>query len=117
MKAGNTKGEAQKEGSKLKGVFWPGMDLFDSATVEMKRMRNQKKDETTLQQMKRSSAGIEPAEWVFNVDGEFRKVRDIFDESTESSPVSLSSNGSLSMAVLLHHPGNMQSNHHITPRL
>jgi hypothetical protein len=66
------------------------MDLFDSATAEMKRMRNQKKDGTALQLMKRISAEIEPTEWVFNADGEFRKVRDIFDESIESSPVSLS---------------------------
>src|SRR5579871_5420082 len=64
------------------------MDLFDSATAEMKRMSNQKKDGTALQQMKRSSAEIEPTEWIFNADGEFRRTRDIFDESTESSPVS-----------------------------
>ena len=66
------------------------MALFDSATAEMKRMRNQKKDGTALQQMQRSSARIEPTEWVFNPDGEFRKTRDIFDESTDSSPVSVS---------------------------
>jgi hypothetical protein len=88
LKFDDTEDEAEKESSKLKGVYWPGMDLFDSATAEMKRMRNQKKDGTALQQMKRSSAEIEPNEWVFNADGEFRKVRDIFDDSTESSPVS-----------------------------
>lgn len=64
------------------------MNLFDSATAEMKRMRNQKKDGTALQQMKRSSAEIEPTEWIFNADGEFCRARDIFDESAESSPVS-----------------------------
>lgn len=90
MKADNTDDEAGKDGSKLKGVYWPGMDLFDSATAEMKRMRNQKKDGTALQQMKQSSAEIEPTEWIFNADGEFRRARDIFDESTESSPVSRS---------------------------
>ena len=26
----------------LKGVIWPGMDLFDSATLKNKRKRNQK---------------------------------------------------------------------------
>jgi hypothetical protein len=96
LKADDTEDETEKKSSKLKGVYWPGMDLFDSATAEMKRMRNQKKDGTVLQQMKRSSAGIEPTEWVFNANGEFRKVRDIFDESTESSPVSLSINSSYS---------------------
>jgi hypothetical protein len=99
LKVDDTEDEAEKDGSKLKGIYWPGMDLFDSATAEMKRMRNQKKDGTALQQMKRSSAGIEPTEWVFNANGEFRKVRDIFDESTESSPVRLSSNSSLSLIV------------------
>jgi hypothetical protein len=75
--------------SKLKGVFWPGMDLFDSATAEMKRMRNQKKDGTALEQMMQSSMEVEPTEWVFNADGQFRKARDIFDdESSEIGPVS-----------------------------
>jgi hypothetical protein len=88
LKADDAENETEKEVSKLKGIYWPGMDLFDSATADMKRMRNQKKDGTALQQMKRSSAEIEPTEWIFNADGEFRRARDIFDESTESSPVS-----------------------------
>jgi hypothetical protein len=99
LKADDTEDETEKEVSKLKGIYWPGMDLFDSATAEMKRMRNQKKDGTALQQMKRSSAGIEPTEWVFNANGEFRKARDIFDESTESSPVSTSSYSSICLTV------------------
>ncbi len=76
------------------------MDLFDSATAEMKKLRNQKKDGTALQQMKLSSAEIEPTEWIFNADGELRRTRDIFDESTESSPVSDSSfSNNISMTV------------------
>lgn len=95
MKADETEDEYEVEdnfendNSKLKGVFWPGMNLFDSATAEMKRMRNQKKDGTALAQMKLSSAVVEPTEWIFNPDGEFRRARDIFDdESLEDSPVS-----------------------------
>jgi hypothetical protein len=79
----------EPETSKLKGVYWPGMNLFDSATAEMKRMRNQKKDGTALEQMKQSSAEVEPTEWIFNSDGEFRKARDIFDDNlSDISPVS-----------------------------
>lgn len=80
-------------------------------------MRNQKKDGTALQQMKRSSTEIEPNEWVFNADGEFRKVRDIFDESTESSPVSFSSfSFHLYGCFMPCHPVSMSSDHHIIPR-
>jgi hypothetical protein len=64
------------------------MHLFDSATAEMKRMRNQKKDGTALEKMKIRSTEIEPTEWIFNPNGDFRRARDIFDESTEDSPVS-----------------------------
>jgi len=90
------------------------MDLFDSATAEMKRMRNQKKDGTALLQMKRSSAGIEPTEWVFNADGEFRKVRDIFDESTESSSVSGLNFSSPDDCSISHHGADMQLDFHVT---
>jgi hypothetical protein len=113
LKADDTD-EPEKEASKLKGVYWPGMDLFDSATAEMKRMRNQKKDGTALLQMKRSSAGIEPTEWVFNADGEFRKVRDIFDESTESSSVSGLNFSSPDDCSIAHQGADMQPDFHVT---
>ncbi|RDL40061.1 uncharacterized protein BP5553_00040 [Venustampulla echinocandica] len=48
--------------TKLKGVLWPGMNLFDSATPEMKRMRNQRKDINVLEQMMATSADVEPSE-------------------------------------------------------
>lgn len=76
------------DSAKLKGVFWPGMNLFDSATLEMKRMRNQRKDGSILQQMMASSAEVEPTEVSYNPDGEFRNSRNIFGPlSTENSPV------------------------------
>jgi len=75
---------------KLKGVKWPGMDLFDSATLEMKRIRNQRKDVSVLEQMKETSMAVKPNEYVYSLDGEFQKVRDIFaPPSCETSPVSL----------------------------
>lgn len=74
---------------KLKGVKWPGMDLFDSATPEMKRVRNQRKDVSVLEQMKETSMAVRPTEYVYNIDGDFQKVRDIFGPlSCETSPVS-----------------------------
>jgi hypothetical protein len=65
------------------------MDLFDSATPEMKRLRNQKKDVSKLAQMKALSSEITPTEIVYSIDGEFQKERDIFGPlSCETSPVS-----------------------------
>jgi hypothetical protein len=76
------------DSAKLKGVLWPGMDLFDSATPEMKRMRNQRKDSNVLEQMMATSAGVERAEVSYHANGEFRGSRDIFGPlSAESSPV------------------------------
>ncbi|KAK8202392.1 hypothetical protein IWZ01DRAFT_545929 [Phyllosticta capitalensis] len=46
------------EASKLKGVLWPCKDIFDSATPETKRKRNQKKD-VTLD--KRNNLGLPSA--------------------------------------------------------
>jgi hypothetical protein len=64
------------------------MDLFDSATPELKRMRNQKKDGSILEQMMATSKEVEPAEISYHPNGEFRASRDIFGPlSTENSPV------------------------------
>jgi hypothetical protein len=77
------------DGTKLKGVLWPGMDLFDSATPEMKRMRNQRKDTSVLEQMMATSTGVEPTEIVYHPNGQVSHSRDIFGPlSTENSPVS-----------------------------
>jgi len=68
------------------------MDLFDSATTEMKRMRNQRKDSNVMRQMMAMSAEIEPAEVSYFADGEFRGSRDIFGPlSGENSPVCVKS--------------------------
>lgn len=81
-------GEKIPDSAQLKGVLWPGMDLFDSATAEMKRMRNQRKNSNVMRQMMATSAEIEPAEISYFADGEFRGSRDIFGPlSGENSPV------------------------------
>lgn len=66
------------------------MDLFDSATPEMRRMRNQRKDSNVMRQMKATSVEIEPAEISYFAGGEFRASRDLFgplsDDETSVSP-------------------------------
>ncbi|KAG9231537.1 hypothetical protein BJ875DRAFT_516810, partial [Amylocarpus encephaloides] len=75
--------------TKLKGILWPGMNLFDSATPEMKRKRNQKKERYVMDQMMAISEEIEPAEVSYFANGDFRGSRDIFGplSSCETSPV------------------------------
>lgn len=80
--------EEASEMSKLKGLVWPGMDLFDSATPEMKRKRNQRKDGSVLELMKSASASVEPTEFVWGSDGGFQRTRYIYaSPSIDGSPV------------------------------
>ncbi|KAF1984598.1 hypothetical protein K402DRAFT_405958 [Aulographum hederae CBS 113979] len=77
------------ECTKLKGIYWPGMDIFDSATPEMKRKRNQKKDISVVEQLELNSREVEATELIFNpYDLTFkkqRKISSLMDE--ESSPM------------------------------
>lgn len=73
--------------ARLKGVYWPGMDVFDSATDEMRRQRNQKKDAKLLQVMERASEDITPTELVFSPSGTLRKCRVISGKVEEGSPL------------------------------
>lgn len=63
--------------AKLKGVFWPGMDIFDSATPEMRRKRNQKKAVSVLRALQATSEIVEPTECVYDTEGVLRKEREI----------------------------------------
>lgn len=81
-------GEKITDSAKLKGIQWPGMAVFDAATPEGKRMRNQRKNSKVLRDMIATSEGVEPAEISYHSNGEFRASRDIFGPlSTENSPV------------------------------
>jgi hypothetical protein len=73
--------------ARLKGVLWPGMDIFDSATEQMRRKRNQKKDESILRMMEKTSMGVEPTELVFSPTGILRKQRVISGNVEDSSPL------------------------------
>lgn len=63
--------------SKLKGVFWPGMDLFDAATNEMKRQRNQKKAASATERLELMSQQVEATECKFNADVTLIREREI----------------------------------------
>lgn len=76
------------ECTKLKGIYWPGMDIFDSATPEMRRKRNQKKDVSVVEQLELNSQEVEPTELIFTPQGSFKRQRRISSSNTdESSPV------------------------------
>lgn len=75
------------EASKLKGVIWPGMDLFDAASFEAKRKRNQKKDGSVLKQMEITSELIEPYEIIYSSGGTKIKERFIDGNVDSSSPL------------------------------
>lgn len=62
--------------SKLKGVLWPGMNMFDSATGDMKRRRNQKKHGSVLLHLQATSEETEPLEQVYR-DGNLEVEREI----------------------------------------
>lgn len=74
------------ESSKLKGVLWPGMDIFDSATTEMRRRRNQKKDVSVLEQLEQNSQLVEPTEMIFTPLGSLKRQRrisgSVYDDSS-----------------------------------
>ncbi|KAJ5952003.1 uncharacterized protein N7479_010416 [Penicillium vulpinum] len=76
-----------EEIARLKGVLWPGMDIFDSATLQMRRRRNQKKDGAALQMMIQSSSLVEPNEMVFSPDGTLLTERVITGNVEEYTPL------------------------------
>ena len=77
----------ENETSRLKGLIWPGMDIFDAATEEMRRKRNQKKDGTLLKQMERCSERIEATEIIYSPSGIMRKQRPITGNVEDTSPL------------------------------
>ncbi|KAJ6184762.1 hypothetical protein N7519_006063 [Penicillium mononematosum] len=76
-----------EEIARLKGVLWPGMDIFDSATVQMRRRRNQKKDSGVLKTMEQTSLLVEPTEQVYSPRGTLLTEREITGNVEEYSPL------------------------------
>ncbi|OQD86559.1 hypothetical protein PENANT_c007G07965 [Penicillium antarcticum] len=86
--SGGVGGKARAdEIARLKGVLWPGMDVFDSATLKMKLKRNQKKDGSSLRRMESSSKNVKPLEQVFSPSGTLRSVREITGNVEIHSPL------------------------------
>ncbi|KAK3500567.1 hypothetical protein B0T13DRAFT_502056 [Neurospora crassa] len=80
--------EEDDESSKLKGIRYPGMGLFDSANEQQKRKRNQRKDESVLKLMEEASTTIEQKEVIYNEDWTFQRERDVYASPSdfEGSP-------------------------------
>ncbi len=70
----------------LKGVQWPGMDIFDSASPEAQRKRNQKKNQSVMAQMELNSTAVEPMERIYWPEGGLKKER-LITGNVESSPL------------------------------
>lgn len=71
------------ESTKLKGVYWEGMGIFDSATPDMRRKRNQKKASSVLLSLQTTSEGVEPNELVFDEEGDLVREREITGSPNE----------------------------------
>ncbi|KAF1355501.1 hypothetical protein BDV97DRAFT_106156 [Delphinella strobiligena] len=61
--------EELHDSNKLKGLVWPGMDMFDAALPEQKRKRNQKKDTSVVKQLEIMSRLIEATEHIYSPQG------------------------------------------------
>lgn len=75
---------------RLKGAVWPGMNIFDAATPDMQRMRNQKKHESVLQNMMLTSESIQQDELIWDDKMvEITRTRNVYDSpSVDGSFVS-----------------------------
>lgn len=77
------------DNTKLKGVYWEGMGIFDSATPDMRRKRNQKKAYSVIQSLMATSAVVEATEMVFDADGELHREREITGNPNEDDGMEL----------------------------
>lgn len=101
----------------LKGIQWPGMNIFDSASPEAQRKRNQKKTTSIMAQMELNSSAVEPLERIYWPEGELKKER-VITGMVESSPMKEESprpkrrRQASSRTVL----GDLSTNHHVNVR-
>lgn len=71
---------------KLKGPQYPGMALFDSASPNSQRLRNQKKEHSLLSQMEHNAGAVEPMEHIYFPEWKLKKAR-VITGNVESSPI------------------------------
>ncbi|KAL8699846.1 MAG: hypothetical protein Q9224_001235 [Gallowayella concinna] len=69
----------------LKGVCYPGMSLFDAASAEAQKKRNQRKNDTILAQIQQESLEVECNEYIYWPDGSLKMCRFITGD-VQSSP-------------------------------
>ncbi|KAL8851825.1 MAG: hypothetical protein Q9221_003251 [Calogaya cf. arnoldii] len=69
----------------LKGIYYPGMSLFDSASAEAQKKRNQRKNESILAQIQQESLEVECNEYIYWPDGSLKMCRFITGD-VQSSP-------------------------------
>jgi hypothetical protein len=84
-KSGNALNLPDNERNKLKGILWPGMSIFDSATPTARRRRNQRKDASVLEQLEANSLEVEATEMIWTPDGHFKKEKHISGMADSSS--------------------------------
>ncbi|KAM0539256.1 hypothetical protein ACHAPP_000179 [Verticillium nonalfalfae] len=87
----------------LKGQYWPGMHLFDSATEEGKKKRNQRKDDSVIQRMRIGSDAINPTEMVTDMMMNFERYRHI-DEDPSDDEVSPLKGSASKKKAFIHKP-------------
>jgi hypothetical protein len=99
-----------RDNIKLKGAFWPGMSLFDAASPEMKKMRNQRKNSSLVDQMKAASEAVLPNESVFNLEFQLERNRSVYDSpSVDESMVSIIVSSLGPSSPYLHQPRRPRS--------
>lgn len=70
----------------LKGQVWPGMGKMDLANEDMRRTRNQRKPNSVIEKMKRTSEGIEPTQVIMTPEFEIERIKGVYDETSSPSP-------------------------------
>ncbi|KAL8899832.1 MAG: hypothetical protein Q9207_005998 [Kuettlingeria erythrocarpa] len=70
----------------LKGIYYPGMSLFDSASPDAQRKRNQRKDESLIVQIEQESLEVECNEYIYWPDGALKMCRFITGDVQSSPP-------------------------------
>lgn len=70
----------------LKGICYPGMSLFDSASPDAQRKRNQRKDDSLIAQIEQESLEVECNEYIYWPDGALKLCRYITGDVQSSPP-------------------------------
>ncbi|KAL9610889.1 MAG: hypothetical protein Q9167_004430 [Letrouitia subvulpina] len=70
----------------LKGICYPGMSIFDSASPGAQRKRNQRKNASIMEQIKQESLQVKQLEQIYWPDGSLKMRRFITGE-VQSSPL------------------------------